>query len=313
MAVLEAVNVSKSFGPVHALREVNLRLERGQILGFLGPNGSGKTTTMRAVMGLITIDSGWVSWDGEPVTRLVRHRFGYMPAERGMYPQMGVRDHLIYYARLSGTDPSQAARNVDDWIERVGLRDRADDAVETLSTGNQQRVQLLLALINNPTALILDEPFSGLDPIAVDMLSDILRDQAHAGVALLLSSHQLDLVADVCDTAVIIDQGQVIADGTVQDLRARSSERFVTVEFASPTAWVPSVGAVYESSPTRVTATIAPDEDPSPLIREAHAAGPVMAFSYAPPDLSDVFLHVLSPDADAGALSVIDDASENGL
>ena len=288
--------LTKHYGSLLALDDVDLGVERGQIVGFLGPNGAGKTTTMRAIMGLVAVDAGEVTWEGRPVDREVRRRFGYMPAERGMYQQMKVREQLVYYARLGGRDPAAAGRSADDWLERLSLTDRAGDTVQSLSSGNQQRVQLALALVNEPEVMVLDEPFSGLDPVAVDMLTAILQDQVAAGVALLLSSHQLDLVADVCSAVVIVDHGRVVLRGDVADLRAASPTRYLEVEFATPTPWRPDRVEVTSDGDRRYRATVV-DADARELIADAHAHGEVLAYSFAPPDLSEVFLGAVGRDA----------------
>ena len=230
--MLEVQHVSKRFGSNVALDDVSLRVRKGEILGFLGPNGSGKTTTMRSIMGLIALDGGEITWMGAPVDAEVRHRFGYMPAERGMYPKMRVHEQLVYFARLAGRSAADASTAADGWLERLGLTDRADDEVQALSSGNQQRVQLAIALVHDPDLLILDEPFSGLDPIAVETMKTMLLEQVERGVAVLFSSHQLDLVSDICRDVVIVDRGRIVLAGDVQELRDRSPVRDVTVRFA---------------------------------------------------------------------------------
>jgi ABC-2 type transport system ATP-binding protein len=294
--VLVVDGLTKRYGSLLALDDVGFGVERGQIVGFLGPNGAGKTTTMRAIMHLVALDGGSVSWDGRPIDSDVRRRFGYMPAERGMYPRMRIRDHLVYYARLSGQSESKAGRSADEWLERLGLVDRAGDEVQSLSSGNQQRVQLALALLTEPEALVLDEPFSGLDPVGVETLSEVLREQVGRGVALLLSSHQLDLVADVCAAVVIVDHGRVVLRGDVADLRASSSTRYVDIEFAAPTRWSPSNAVVDTTDFRRYRITSSAGADASRLIAEAHTLGEIVAYSFAPPDLSEVFLSVVGRD-----------------
>lgn len=292
--MLRVEGLSKRYGPLRALDDVGFTVERGQIVGFLGPNGAGKTTTMRAIMGLVDLDAGSVTWDGRPVDRPVRRRFGYMPAERGMYQKMKIREHLSYYGELSGISASRAARSADEWLERLGLTDRAQDEVQALSSGNQQRVQLALALMNEPDLLVLDEPFAGLDPVAVGTLTGVLEEQADRGAALLLSSHQLDLVADVCSSAVIIDGGEVVVDGEVATLRAASEVRHIDVEFAAPTRWMPP-GIEAERIETgdgdrRHRVTVASGTDPGEVIAHAHRSGSVVSYAFAPPDLSEVFM-----------------------
>ena len=186
---------------------------------------------MRAILGLISLDGGEVRWDGAPITADVRRRVGYMPAERGMYPKMRVREHVVYFARLTGLGRADAERAADRWIERLDLSGRGDTEVQALSSGNQQRVQLALALVNDPELLVLDEPFAGLDPIATDVLKDIILERVDAGAALLFSSHQLDLVEEVSREVVIIDRGRVVLAGDVGDLRRSSPHRYVDLTF----------------------------------------------------------------------------------
>jgi ABC-2 type transport system ATP-binding protein len=291
--VLNVEGLSKRFGPVVALDDVGFSVSRGEIVGFLGPNGAGKTTTMRAIMRLVALDAGTVTWDRQPVTAEVRHRFGYMPAERGMYPRMKVRDHLVYYGRLSGLSATGAVAEADGWLERLGLADRARNPIESLSSGNQQRVQLALALLGEPEVLVLDEPFSGLDPLAVDTLSGILTEQVDRGGALLLSSHQLDLVADACTAVVIVDRGRVVLRGDVASLRAASPTRYVDVEFAAPTPWSPPATAVTTTDRRRYRARLSQSDDGNALIAAARAHGELIAFSLSTPDLSEVFREVV--------------------
>jgi len=282
--------LTKRYGDLTALDEVSFSVDRGQIVGFLGPNGSGKTTTMRAIMRLLTLDAGEVSWDGAPVDPAVRQRFGYMPAERGMYPKMRVHDHLVYYGRLSGRTSTDAERLADLWLGRLGLSERRDDMVETLSSGNQQRVQLALAVLNEPELLVLDEPFSGLDPMAVEMLSDILREQVANGTALLLSSHQLDLVADVCSDVVIVDRGRVVLRGDVADLRGASAMRYAEVEFAAATSWPLERRVAVTEAGRRHRVEVDATTDVDALFADARRHGDVIGWSYSPPDLSELFL-----------------------
>ncbi len=300
--MLRVDGLSKRYGDLVALDDVGFTVERGEIVGFLGPNGAGKTTTMRAIMQLVALDRGSVTWDGAPVDATTRRRFGYMPAERGMYPRMRVRDHLVYYARLSGGAPSTVGEGVDHWLDRLGLTERADDEVQTLSSGNQQRVQFALAMLDEPELLVLDEPFSGLDPIAVDTLSDLLREEVGRGTALLLSSHQLDLVADVCSAVVIVDRGSVVLRGDVAELRAASRTRVVMVEFTTRTPWTPRAGATDSEDGRRYRVHVDLGTDPEAVIADARTHGEVIAYSYSPPDLSEIFLsavgrEVLEPDA----------------
>lgn len=295
--MLRVDGLIKCYGSLLALDDVSFEVARGQVVGFLGPNGAGKTTAMRAIMRLVSLEGGDASWDGVPITPAIRQGFGYMPAERGMYPRMKVRDHLVYYARLSGRRGAAAERAVDEWLERLGLADRGADPVQSLSSGNQQRVQLALALLNEPELLVLDEPFSGLDPIAVEMLNEVLREQVDRGAALLLSSHQLDLVAEVCSAVVIVDHGRVVLRGDVARIRAASTTRHIDIEFATPTTWAPAGDVTVSGDGRRHRLTVDAGTDAQGLIADAQARGEVMGYSFTPPGLSEVFLAAVGRDA----------------
>jgi ABC-2 type transport system ATP-binding protein len=247
---------------------------------------------MRAVFGLVRPDSGQVRWRGRPVGHRERLRFGYLPEERGVYPKMRVRDQLGYFGRLSEMSGTAADAAADLWLERLGLADRARDRVEVLSHGNQQRFQLALAVINDPELLVLDEPFSGLDPLAVDTMMELLRELAAAGAAVLFSSHQLDLVEDLCEDVVIIDHGRVVMSGRVDELRTTAEDRTLTVTVRGTGAgWLPDVPGVTVLSESDGTARLRlqRDTDPAEVIRVAREAGEVTAVSYQPPDLSELF------------------------
>jgi len=298
--VLRVDRVSKRFGSNLALDEVSLTVPMGQIVGFLGPNGSGKTTTMRSIMGLVATDHGAVTWRGAPITDDVRHTFGYMPAERGMYPKMRVREQLVYFARLAGRAQNSAAAAADRWLERMGLVDRADDEVQALSSGNQQRLQLAIALVHDPELLILDEPFSGLDPVAVETMKALLIEEVARGVTVLLSSHQLDLVSDVCADVVIVDRGRIVLEGAVHDIRHRSTERYVTATVGAGDleAFVPRVSSweVISRVGNTLRLRVPSSCDVGEVFEAVSAIGPIIEFAYAAPELSEVFIESVGQD-----------------
>jgi ABC-2 type transport system ATP-binding protein len=293
--MLEIEGLTKRFGEVVALDGCDFDVPQGQIVGFLGPNGAGKTTTMRCIFGLALPDAGTIRWRGEPVGSSERLRFGYMPEERGLYPRMRVREQLVYFAQLSGLTSSASAAAADAWLDRLGLRDRADARLEELSHGNQQRVQLATALAHGPELLVLDEPFSGLDPIGVETLSGLLGELAADGVGIVFSSHQLDLVEDVCDDVVIVDHGRIVLSGEVQELKHASSHRSLRVTVAGE-PWIPSVEGVHvvprEEGRPRVL--VDPSVDLDRVLRLAREAGEVTSFSLEPPSLSDLFLETIT-------------------
>ena len=227
--MLKITHLSKRYGSLQALDSLSFDVGAHELVGFVGANGAGKSTTMRIIMGVLEGDGGTVTWNGAPMDAAARRRIGYMPEERGLYPKMRVGEQLTYLARLHGADRARAERAAREWTERLGLAERRGDDVQKLSLGNQQRVQLAAALIGDPGLLILDEPFSGLDPVAVDVMSEVLRERAAAGVPALFSSHQLDVVERLCDRVVIIRSGRLVADGTVPELQATETPRWRVV------------------------------------------------------------------------------------
>ncbi|MCZ7528072.1 MAG: ATP-binding cassette domain-containing protein [Acidimicrobiia bacterium] len=289
--MLEFDRASKRFGSVLALDACTFTAQPGRLTGFLGQNGAGKTTAMRAVFGLVELDAGTVRWRGAPIGMPERSRFGYMPEERGLYPRMRVRDQLLYLARLCGRNGTEVGRSIDQWLERLGLADRQNDRVDALSHGNQQRVQLIAALVNEPDLLVLDEPFSGLDPLAVANMSALLAEIAAAGGTVLFSSHQLDLVEDTCEDVVIIHQGHVVIAGDLAELRAAVPQRFVDVRFrGTPPDWsaIPSV-EVLETDDEHARLRVGPDVDLAGIVDAARSAVDLISFTYEPPTLSEVF------------------------
>ncbi|MDR3359101.1 MAG: ATP-binding cassette domain-containing protein [Bifidobacteriaceae bacterium] len=240
--------MSRTFGAVKALDDVSFDVQPGRLTGFVGANGAGKTTAMRIIMGVLGADSGEVTFDGAPVTLPVAARFGYMPEERGLYPKMALRQQLVFFARLHGLPADKAEANTDGLLERLGLAGRAKDMVEKLSLGNQQRAQIAAALVHDPTALVLDEPFSGLDPMAVDVVMDVLRGFADKGAPILFSSHQLDVVERITDDLVVISGGRVRASGATAALRqAYAGSRYrLVLQGVDDAAWLARVPGVTE-------------------------------------------------------------------
>ena len=282
----------KTFGDVVALDGCTLGVARGTMLGFLGPNGAGKTTAMRSIFGLMRPDSGEVTWDGQPIGLDQRRHFGYMPEQRGLYPKMKVHDQLTYLGRLRGMTTKAAVAAADHWLERFGLSDRGTDPLEALSHGNQQRVQLAVALIHDPELLVLDEPFSGLDPIASETMSEILREQATSGKAVVFSSHQLDLVEDLCEEVAIINKGVIVVEGTVRDLKDAAPIRHLELEVdGDATALLESLDGIrsIESDGARHHLVIEAGTDVRGLLVRAQDAGRIRHFSYTAPSLSDLF------------------------
>jgi ABC-2 type transport system ATP-binding protein len=305
--VLELIDLSRRYGETVALDGLSFSVAPGQLFGFVGPNGAGKTTAMRIVLGVLEPDRGEVRWEGRAVDAAVRRRFGYMPEERGLYPKMRVRDQIVYMARLHGHDQAAAKASADRWIERLGLSGRAESRTEELSLGNQQRVQLAAALVHDPEVLVLDEPFSGLDPVGVDVMSGVLRELADGGVPVVFSSHQLDLVERLCEAVAIIRDGRLVASGQVEALRdrGRRDRRVqVAIEGDGDGAWLAGVpgAAVVERARPGLIVRLADGTGPERVLDAARAAGPVVHFSLHRPTLTELFREVVIPTAgeDAG-------------
>jgi ABC-2 type transport system ATP-binding protein len=294
--MLNIVDIHKQFGEVQALDGCTFSVEPGRMVGFLGPNGAGKTTTMRAIFGLVEPDSGELLWAGAPITLAERLRFGYMPEERGLYPRMPIEEQVAYFGRLHGMAADQARTAAEAWLKRLGLAERAKAKLEQLSHGNQQRVQLAAALVHEPELLVLDEPFAGLDPIAVQTLAELLRREAERGAAVLFSSHQLDLVEDICEEVAIIDHGRVVATGKLDALRRRSQHRKIELQLEdAPQEWLPRTPGVVLVERHNGTLRLAAecDVDPERVLTDVEQCAQVIGFSYGPPSLNELFLELV--------------------
>lgn len=292
---LELDGLRKRYGSVTALDDVSFTVEAGRICGFVGSNGAGKTTAMRIVMGVVEPDAGEVRWDDRPAGDADRRRFGYMPEERGLYPKMRVGAQLTYFARLHGLPSGQAGEAARAWAQRLGVAERLGDRLEKLSLGNQQRVQLAAALVHDPDVLVLDEPFSGLDPMGVDALSGVLAERAAAGTAVLFSSHQLELVERLCDTVVIIGDGRLVASGTVDRLRT-SEQRLLRVSVPDAgRAWAGGLAGVevVRRDESGAVLALADGVNSQAVLDAARRAGTVRHFGFEQRSLTDIYREVV--------------------
>jgi ABC-2 type transport system ATP-binding protein len=296
---LQIDRVSKAYGDVVALRDLTFDVRAGELFGFVGSNGAGKTTAMRVILGVLEADAGEVRWDGQPLTLAARRQIGYLPEERGLYPKMKVADQLIYLAELHGMSRRAAAASVQVWTERLGVAARRNDEVQKLSLGNQQRVQLAASLVHDPHILVLDEPFSGLDPVAVDVMTQVLREKAAQGIPVLFSSHQLDLVERLCDRVGIIRSGQMVAVGPVDELRAGGEAHLVVNAPRAPDGWADGLAGVrvVSSNGGETVLELAQGTDDQSVLQAALATGPVHGFGLRRPSLTELFRHVVSQEA----------------
>ncbi|QNE21986.1 ABC transporter ATP-binding protein [Kribbella qitaiheensis] len=288
--MLSVAGLTRRFGDHLALDDVSFDVVPGRMTGFVGANGAGKTTTMRIILGVLAATAGQVCWNGSPLTAQVRRDFGYMPEERGLYPKMKIRDQLVFFGRLHGFDPVRAGERTDKILDRLGLTERAGDVLETLSLGNQQRVQIAAALVHEPIALVLDEPFSGLDPLAVDAMVDLLREEVTPEVPVLFSSHQLELVERLCDDLVVLSRGKVVAAGPVAELAAGPTTTYRLV-VDGDAGWLRDVRGIKVRDVAGATALFDVEErgQEQQILAEAMSRGHVLEFAPERVALSDVF------------------------
>ena len=293
--MLQLRGITKSYGSRRLLDDVAFDVAPGRLTGFVGGNGAGKTTTMRIMLGVLGRDSGEVTLNGAPVTTADRRRFGYMPEERGLYPKMKVLEHIVYLARLHGFSKADATTRATALLQELGLGERLDDNVETLSLGNQQRAQIAAALVHDPEVLILDEPFSGLDPLAVDVVAEVLQTRAAQGVSVLFSSHQLDVVERLCDDLVIIAGGTIRAAGTRDGLRAEHASRRFELVSATDAGWLrdePGIEVVDFDGGYAVFEADS-DETAQRVLQRAVTHGAVTSFAPRRPTLAQIFTEVI--------------------
>ena len=298
---LRIQHLRKNYGTLRALDDVSFSVEPGEIFGFVGSNGAGKSTAMRIVLGVLAADGGEVLLGDTPIDAARRRTIGYMPEERGLYPKMKVGEQLTYLARLHGMGAAEAARSAREWTQRLGVESRWNDDVGDLSLGNQQRVQLAAALVHDPAVLVLDEPSSGLDPVAVDVMSEVLVDKAALGVPVVFSSHQLDLVQRLCHRVGIIAAGRMRALGDVAELRRSRGTRLEVSGPAAHTRWadgVPGVAAAEYAADPRYSGdtavlTLDGDADDQVILAAALRHGPVHRFAVTTPSLTDLFREVV--------------------
>ncbi|TQM25511.1 ABC transporter ATP-binding protein [Nocardia bhagyanarayanae] len=290
--MLEVAHLVRRFGGTLAVDDVSFTVAPGALTGFVGGNGAGKTTTMRMIMGVLALHGGELRWQDRPVTAADRRSFGYMPEERGLYPKQPVFDQLVYLARLRGQSAADARRRAKELLERFDLGGRAKDKLESLSLGNQQRVQIAAAVIAEPSLLILDEPFSGLDPAAVDSMADLLREYAAMDVPVLFSSHQLDLVERLCDQLVILASGRVVGQGSVDELRSTGSTRY-RLSLGGDPGWVQAFAGVRVLRTNGSSVLLELDgATTEALLGEALARGPVRELAEVRPSVSEIYREV---------------------
>lgn len=292
---LEIRNVVKRYGSFTAVEDVSFTVIPGRIFGFLGTNGAGKTTTMRMILDILRPDQGTITWNGRPNIEIPRKQFGYLPEERGLYPRMPVDEHLIFLARLYGADPVQAKRDLDEWLERLEITENRKKKVEQLSKGNQQKIQFLAAILHDPEILIMDEPFSGLDPVNAEQMRDAFQEMRNRGKTIIYSTHQLNDAQQLCHDVAIIHRGHLLIAGDVPAVRRSTGKQVVRFAIAGDPAidWLETMPGVDSAKRNEdFVEFVIPDEDAArAVLTEAIRRGaPVTRFEIDYPSLNDIFL-----------------------
>ncbi len=287
-------NVCKSFGRLHAVDNLSVQASVGSVYGFLGPNGAGKTTTIRMIMNIIRPDSGRIEILGDGNIEQVKARIGYMPEERGLYRKMTARKVLTYFGAIKGVNDKQLAQRVPHWLQRVELADWADKKVEELSRGMHQKLQFAVTVINDPELVILDEPFSGLDPLNQDLMKDIILEMRNEGKTIIFSTHVMHEAEQLCDFILLINKGKLILDDTLDNVRSRQSAHTVSVELEGDTAFVeklPMVTAV-KSEGKRLDVTLT-DPDTQQFLQALMQRARLRAFEVKVPSLHEIFVNLV--------------------
>ena len=308
---LEIDRVTKRFAATLALDELSFSGPRGEIFGFLGANGAGKTTTMRICLGILHADTGEVRWDGRPVAELPRRIWGYLPEERGLYPRMPVIDQLVYFATLYGVAPDEARREARSWLERFRITDLAGRRAEELSKGNQQKVQFIAAILHRPSVLLMDEPFTGLDPVNLGILREAFLELRDEGRTLIFSTHQMEAAEALCESVAIVDHGRVVAGGTLADLKRASGRRSIQLGLDGEVApaWLAGLAGVaaVRPGPGYVELEVAPGVEPAAILAAVVARGAsVNRFEIADPSLEALFIQVVGRSPDDATLAPVE-------
>jgi ABC-2 type transport system ATP-binding protein len=284
--------IGKAFAGHVAVRNLSLEVPRGSVFGLLGPNGAGKTTTLRMVMDILGPDSGTIEILGRPADRATRDRIGYMPEERGLYPRMVLEEQLVFMAAIKGMGRREAEKRLGPWLERLGLDGWRRKKVNELSKGMQQKAQFVATVLHEPEVLIMDEPMSGLDPVGMDVLREVMLDLRRKGATIVLSSHQMEAVERLCDRVALINRGEKVLDGSVAEVKARHGKNTVALAFEGDGTFIDSLPGVAKASDhgQYVEVRLETGADPQALLREAAARLRVRRFEIVEPSLHDIFV-----------------------
>jgi ABC-2 type transport system ATP-binding protein len=305
-------HINKSFETFQAIKDLSMEVREGAMFGFLGANGAGKTTTMRMILDIIRPDSGQITWNGNDVREVPRQNWGYLPEERGLYPKMMVEEQLLFLARLNGLSKQDAKKELDEWFERFQINANRKKKIEELSKGNQQKIQFLAAIIHNPTILIMDEPFSGLDPVNANVLKEAFLEMHRRGKTIIFSTHQLEQVEEMCEDVVIINKGQTVVQGSVREVKRQHGRNVIRLKLDNdPEAlWLDILEGIQVTKRRQdyIEMQIQAHLNPNVIVEAAlQHGGNITLFELAEPSLTDIFIetvgNIAQPDAPATLLA----------
>jgi len=305
-------HINKSFAQFQAVKDLSMEVKEGTIFGFLGANGAGKTTTMRMILDILRPDSGRISWNGKDVREIPRHNLGYLPEERGLYPKMTVEDQLLFLARLNGLSKATALKELGEWLDRFQINANRKKKIEELSKGNQQKVQFLATILHDPAILIMDEPFSGLDPVNANVLKEAFLEMHKRGKTIIFSTHQLEQVEELCEDIVIINKGESIVQGSVREVKKQHGRNIVRLKLDNdPEArWLDSLEGIQVTKRRQdyIEMQMQTNLNPNLIVEAAlKHGGLINRFELAEPSLTDIFIehvgNIALPDAPTAALA----------
>lgn len=290
--VLELNHVTKRFGSFTAVNQLSLKIPEKDMFGFLGANGAGKTTTFRMILGLLDASDGKISWDGKPINYSTSNIIGYLPEERGLYPKLKVRDQIVYLARLRGMQKQAALTELDYWLNRFKVPEYADKKVEELSKGNQQKIQFIAAVIHKPKLLILDEPFSGLDPVNVEQLKEAVIDLKNAGTTIVFASHRMEHVEEMCEHICIMHKGSPVVHGSLKEIKRSFGKKNLVIHADFDTAFLNDYPGVTKARQTAegVNLQIEGEQIAEGILQEIVGKGFIRKFVLEEPSLNDIFI-----------------------
>lgn len=303
-------HIDKTFGQFQAIKDLSMEVKEGALFGFLGANGAGKTTTMRMILDIIRPDSGQITWNGKAVRDVPRHCWGYLPEERGLYPKMEVEEQLLFLACLHGLSRQDAKKELDEWLERFQIKANRKKKIEELSKGNQQKIQFLVTVLHNPAILVMDEPFSGLDPVNATVLKEAFLEMHRRGKTIIFSTHQLEQVEEMCEDVVIINKGQSIIQGSVREIKHQHGRNVVRLKLDNdPEAlWLDTLAGVRVTKRRQdyIEMQIQSGLNPNLIVEAALSHnGIISRFELVEPSLTNIFIEHVGTIAQPDALSTV--------